>query len=134
VLVADDDADVRAAIKTILEADGYEVMEAADGESALEMLARGADDPEARPDVVLLDFVMPRFSGLGILRVIKRFERVPPIVIMTAFPDRSVERLASALGAARVIRKPLEEDELRDLVLEACRKPIARSSVAARTR
>lgn len=126
VLVADDDDDVRTAVTRILEADGYTVVQAADGETALEMLARGADDPASRPDVVLLDFVMPGFSGLGIMRVMRRFERRPPVIVMTAFPDRTVESLARGLGAHRVMRKPFDEQELREAVFEASRSPGAR--------
>lgn len=119
VLVADDDPDVRTAVAEILEGDGYSVIQAADGDTALEMLARGADDPESRPDVVLLDFVMPGFSGLGIMRVIRRFAHVPPVILITAFPDPAVESFGRALGAFRVLRKPFDEDELRDAVCEA---------------
>jgi CheY-like chemotaxis protein len=119
VLVADDDPEARSIIAHVLADEGYRVIEAADGTQALEILSRAADQKEALPDVVLLDFVMPGFSGLGILRIMRRFERVPATIVMTAFPDPSVESFATALGALRVLRKPIELDELCEVVLEA---------------
>src|SRR5579871_6117762 len=83
VFVAEDDDEMRSAIKGILLADGYAVVEAADGDHALELLARAADERGALPDVVLLDFVMPGFSGLGVLRAMRRFEHPPPAIVMT---------------------------------------------------
>jgi CheY-like chemotaxis protein len=119
VLLADDDQDLRDAIESVLVAEGYRVLEASDGRRALEMLASAADRRGPLPDVVILDFVMPGFSGLGILRVLRRFERPPPTIIMTAFPDPSVNRLAQNLGAFRVLRKPINEGALRAVVSEA---------------
>jgi CheY-like chemotaxis protein len=119
ILVADDDRDVRNAIESVLVADGYGVLEACDGSCALEMLASAADKRGPLPDVVILDFVMPGFSGLGILGVLRRFEHPPPTIIITAFPDPSVNRLAQGLGAFRVLRKPINEGDLRAVVREA---------------
>jgi CheY-like chemotaxis protein len=119
ILLADDDKDLRAAIETVLTAEGYDVLEACDGSRALEMLASAADKRGPHPDVVILDFVMPGFSGLGILRVLRRFERPPPTIIITGFPDPSVARLAQNLGAFRVLRKPINEGDLRAVVREA---------------
>ncbi len=122
VLVADDDPSARSAIRRILSAEGYDVLEASDGSETLELLSRAADQKGALPDVVLLDFVMPGFSGLGILRVMRRFERVPPTIIMTGFLDPTVETLSRALGAVRVLRKPLDADDLLAAVLGAAQR------------
>jgi CheY-like chemotaxis protein len=119
VLVADDDEATRSALRELLLAEGYDVMDAADGAQAIEVLARAADGNGPRPDVVLLDFVMPGLSGVGILRVMRRFPSMPPTVIMTGFPDRSVETFARTFGAVRILRKPIDEDELRRVVLES---------------
>jgi CheY-like chemotaxis protein len=119
VLLADDDKDLRSAIESVLVSEGYSVLEACDGSRALEMLASAADKRGPLPDVVILDFVMPGFSGLGILRVLRRFERPPPTIIITGFPDPSVTRLAQGLGAFRVLRKPINEGDLRAVVKEA---------------
>ena len=68
---------------------------------------------------MLLDFVMPGFSGLGILGVMRRFPKMPPTILMTGFPNPSVELFAMRLGAIRVLRKPLDEERMSALVLEA---------------
>jgi two-component system OmpR family response regulator len=119
ILVADDDGDLRAMIESVLLAEGYGVIEAHDGSRALEILASAADKGGPLPDAVILDFVMPGFSGIGILRVLPRFERPPPTIIITGFPDPSVNRLAQGLGAFRVLHKPINEDDLRAAVREA---------------
>jgi two-component system response regulator (stage 0 sporulation protein F) len=119
VLIADDDEDTRTALKQVLSDEGYDVIEAVDGAEALEILARAADGSAPLPDLVLLDFMMPGFSGLGILRLMRRFVQVPPTVIMTGFPDPSVETFARSLGALRVLRKPIFEAELRATVHQA---------------
>jgi len=119
ILLADDDEELRNAIEAVLVAEGYEVLEACDGRRALEMLASAADKRGPLPDVVILDFVMPGLSGLGILRLLRRFERPPPTIIITGFRDPSVTPLALNLGAFRVLRKPIKEGELCAAVGEA---------------
>lgn len=128
IFVADDDDDARSAVKHLLLAEGHEVIDVANGAQALELLASAADAQAPLPDVVLLDFLMPGFSGLGILRVMRRFAHVPPTIIMTGFADPSVETFARNLGALRVLRKPLDLDEL----LAAVRTALARGALAAR--
>lgn len=123
VLIADDDEDTRTALREILVAGGSRVIEAADGTRALEILALAADGRAPLPDLVLLDFVMPGLSGLGILGVMRRFPRMPPTILMTGFPDPSVETFARALGVVRVLRKPIDEEALSRAILEALRQP-----------
>jgi CheY-like chemotaxis protein len=108
VFVADDDADQRTAVRMALEQDGCDVVEACDGDEALAVLAAMAD----APDVILLDFCMPGFSGLGVLRLLRRLGRIPPTYIVTAFRDESVSTLAERFGAAGVLYKPVDLDEL----------------------
>ena len=116
VLIADDDEDLRGVVRDLLAGDGWHVIEAASGTQVLEMLAGAADGLTSLPCVVLLDFVMPGLSGLGILGVMRRFPSMPPTIIMTGFPDRSVETFARQLGAVCVVRKPIEPGTLRALV------------------
>lgn len=127
ILVADDDASARRAIRSALVDDGYDVVEACDGADALELLASAADCGTA-PDVVVLDVRMPRFSGLGVLRMLKAFARPPATVVVTAFADRSVDVFAHNFGAFRVLHKPLDLDELRATVLAAALHARSRES------
>lgn len=112
ILVADDDADVRSAISSLLSMEGYEAIEMADGATALELLADAADGKRPRPDALLLDFCMPGMSGIGLLRVLQRFGSVPPTILMTALRDPSVEVFALKAGAVRVMRKPVQANDL----------------------
>jgi CheY-like chemotaxis protein len=125
VLVADDDDELRQALVGLLADEGYAVIEARNGAEALELLARAADEEGALPDVVLLDFVMPGFSGLGILRVMRRFAKPPPTIILTGFPDPAVESFARSLGAICVLRKPIDAAALRRSILEAATRGAA---------
>jgi len=119
VLVADDDADFCELVRLSLTAAGYEVSVAADGGEALERLAALVDAHIPLPDVLVLDFVMPRLSGLGVLRALWRLGRVPPTLVITGFADPSVDVFARNLGAFRVLRKPVDDDELCAAVGEA---------------
>ncbi|HEX2049108.1 MAG TPA: response regulator [Actinomycetota bacterium] len=76
VLIADDDAAVRAVVRTTLGDEAYEIVEACDGDEALQ-LAR-----EHVPDVVLLDVMMPRRSGLDVCRALKADPRTSRIVVV----------------------------------------------------
>jgi CheY-like chemotaxis protein len=123
ILVADDDETFRGALGDALARAGYEVAEVADGAAALEILAAAADGTAPAPDVVVLDVMMPGYSGLGILKVMRRFAQPPPAVLVTAFADPSVNVLAKNLGAFRVLRKPVELDDVVGAVLDATRRP-----------
>jgi DNA-binding response OmpR family regulator len=115
VLVADDDADIRAEVASGLEEAGFQVVEAADGNELLELVVRGVADASARPfyDAIITDVMMPGFSGLDVLTAMRaRVARVPVLVI-TAFADARTSRLAQSLGAATVIRKPFSLEKLK---------------------
>ncbi len=119
VLLVDDDADLREVAAEVLRAEGYAVTALADGVDALERLASMADAGIPLPDVLILDFVLPRLSGLGVLRALWHLGRFPPTLIVTGFADRSVDAFATNLGALRVLRKPVHRDVLCAAVREA---------------
>jgi CheY-like chemotaxis protein len=112
VLVADDDDDMRALVVTMLRANGFDVVDAPDGETALDLLNAAIDDPRICPDVVVADVKMPKFSGLGVLSALRRAEVNVPVILMTALVDGSVATLARRLGAVEVLRKPFSADDL----------------------
>jgi DNA-binding NarL/FixJ family response regulator len=115
VLIVDDHAVVREGLRTFLELqDGMEVVgEAADGEEAIEVAER------LRPDVVLMDLVMPKLDGVGAMRQLR--ERLPRtrVIVLTSFADD--ERLLPAVqaGAAGYLLKNVQPRELARAVRAA---------------
>jgi len=117
VLVVDDDGVIRETLRDLLEDAGHEVVEARDGQEALDRL-RAAPDPL----VVVLDVDMPRVDGLAVLRTVARH---PPLAarrafaLVTAYDDRlfssSILEILTALAVA-VVRKPFEIDTLLEAV------------------
>jgi CheY-like chemotaxis protein len=124
ILLADDDELFRATLREELVEQGYEVIETSNGAEALEELARAADARGAVPDVLVLDVCMPGLSGLGVLDIMRRFPQQPPTLLITGFADKSIDVFASRFGAYRVLRKPVDLDEVLAAVVDAAqRKP-----------
>jgi DNA-binding response OmpR family regulator len=117
ILVVDDDDQFRSILLRALTNEGYKVAEASDGEAALTELAESADGLRPEPDVVLLDACLPGFSGLGILRAMRRFQHRPPTFMLTGFRDASIDALAQTLGAVRVFHKPIDLEEVLSAIL-----------------
>ncbi len=121
VLVVEDDADLREAIRQVLEEEGYRVRSAADGEEALRIL-----ESEEVPCLILLDLMMPGMNGWEFLERKSRDERLGgcPVVVVSAFLERPPAGLpafaAPHLKVDGVIRKPLDLDELMDAVASRC--------------
>jgi len=108
VLVVDDDDDIRAFVRAILESDGHAVLEAATGVQALGHLQLH------RPDLVLLDVMMPNMDGFAVTQAIKR-QRGPfvPVILLTAVDDPASRARGISAGADEVIGKPVHPFELR---------------------
>jgi DNA-binding response OmpR family regulator len=105
ILVADDEPTLVATLKYNLERESYAVVTAADGESALEA-ARAS-----RPDLILLDLMMPGLNGLEVCRIIRREMHVP-ILILTA-RDAETDKVAGLeIGADDYVTKPFSMREL----------------------
>ena len=102
VLVVDDEPDVLLLCRVNLEFEGYEVIEAADGETAMEQVRAH------RPDVVLLDVMMPRMDGWQVLQAIKSDDelRSIPVVMLTAKVQDQDQIRGWSEGAADYITKP----------------------------
>jgi CheY-like chemotaxis protein len=122
VLIIDDEAHIREMMRLTLEAAGYEIGEAADGE---EGLARFGDGSEY--DVVLLDQKMPGIDGLETLR--RALARAPDarVVMVTAFASVELAVDAMRLGATDFLRKPMTPEALRGAVAGAlAERPVRR--------
>jgi DNA-binding response OmpR family regulator len=111
ILLVDDDREIVESMKIALEATGYEIMVARDGNQGLAMAER--DDP----DLVILDMMMPKRSGFLVLEKIRRTRPVPLRVIMiTANEGSRHKAYAEMLGVDDYIRKPFAMDRLIDSV------------------
>lgn len=128
VFLADDDDVLRLVLKEELVTNGYHVEDVGDGALALELLSMAADGLAPAPAVVILDVRMPGYSGLGVLNVMRRFERRPPTLLLTGVPDLSIDVLGRALGAYRVLHKPIELSEVLAVVRDAASSVVTRST------
>ena len=108
ILVVDDESDICTLLEHLLLEEGYAVETALDGQSALEKLDR---EP---PDLVVLDLMLPGFSGLEILKRIKQWESEtsPRVIILTARVEEVDRILGFELGADDYVTKPFSPREL----------------------
>jgi DNA-binding response OmpR family regulator len=109
VLVVDDDDMIRRLLRTVLEADEIEVVEASDGDAALAALAA-----DLQPTVIVLDVMMPGLDGVEVCRRIDH--RNAKVVMLTARDDPELERAATEAGADAFLTKPFSSIELLDLI------------------
>jgi CheY-like chemotaxis protein len=114
VLVCDNEEVLRGLVRASLEGKGYAFVEARDGDDALEQ-AR-----QARPDVILLDMMMPGRSGLDVLRELRRDPELQdiPVVMLTARAQSADRAAAEAAGVDRFLPKPFSPKELAFAVEE----------------
>lgn len=126
LLVADDDAAYRAALCAQLRFAGYDVDECADGAEAVERATA------CEPDLVLLDFDMPRLDGIRALQRLRADARLEgtPILLMSGLDSRTVRVRGLTLGADDFVRKPCDRPELLARIRSALRKG-SRSAPAA---
>jgi DNA-binding response OmpR family regulator len=111
ILVVDDDREIVESMRLALEALGYQILVARDGNQGLAMAER--EDP----DLVILDMMMPKRSGFLVLERLRRTRRIPTRVIMiTANEGSRHKAYAEMLGVDDYIRKPFAMDRLIDSV------------------
>jgi DNA-binding response OmpR family regulator len=108
ILVVDDEENILKTISDLLLANGYEVMTAKDGKEGIEKAHKG------NPDLILLDIMMPKISGLELLKKIKSSERSAhiPIIILSAKSDLDTLNEAMWNYAEKYITKPYDPEEL----------------------
>lgn len=118
ILIVEDEKDIRDLIIYALQAKGYETISADDGEKALKMLK------ENKPDLVILDWMLPSVSGLEICRNIRRDENIKniPIIMLTAKITEDDKILGLDSGADDYITKPFSTAELSSRVKAILRR------------
>jgi two-component system OmpR family response regulator len=125
ILVVDDDPESRDLFCEVLEANGYQQVEAvADGLAAREALARDDDCP-----IIIADLHMPNESGLDLLRNLRKQNARHQIVLMSSFISTTERKLARDLGAYALLDKPFRLSELLQVVSQMTeRNPIGIST------
>ena len=109
VLIAEDSQDTRVMLKRAFELKGYNVIEAEDGNKALEVVN------ETRPNLIVVDLNMPVVDGLETIKEIRRLEAPGehvPIVAITAFDVYGMKEAALEIGCNTYLSKPLDMEEL----------------------
>ncbi|HEX8411454.1 MAG TPA: response regulator [Thermoanaerobaculia bacterium] len=114
VLIVDDDPAIRQIVRVLLERDGVQADIAEDGERAVSMLRSGTYA------VVLLDLLMPRLDGRGVIAFMREQEIATPVIVLSAVGD-AAEDLDPALVRV-VLQKPFEARDLRKVVTAVLEK------------
>lgn len=108
ILVADDNDDNRLMLSFLLQEEGWKVLEASDGQEALEKVLK------EEPGVLILDNRMPELTGTEVYKILKNKDTKTAIILATAYGD--LEELAESLGIQHFITKPFDIPELIDLI------------------
>jgi CheY-like chemotaxis protein len=116
VLIADDDRLVRTMVSDLLADLGHTVVAASNGAEAVDVAAREA------PDVVILDFLMPKLSGLDALRALRARGVAAPAVLLTAISERSLRAQEGADAVEVRLEKPVTRRSLERALARATRR------------
>ncbi|MBQ0757951.1 MAG: response regulator transcription factor [Amphritea sp.] len=106
LLIAEDDLHIRQGLATLLESEGYECIEAADGDQAWQLYL------QHEPDLVLLDIMMPKQDGYSVCRRIRQHNELLPVIFITAKSEEIDQVLGLELGADDYIKKPFGSREV----------------------
>jgi DNA-binding response OmpR family regulator len=117
-LIVEDERDLRQFAAWVLEAEGYNVLQAADGNEGLKIARQN------RVDVILLDIRLPLTNGWVLLREFKNTSKLAkvPVVILTASADPSLKLQALQMGATDFLAKPVSADVLKKAITRALKK------------
>jgi CheY-like chemotaxis protein len=127
IVLAEDDGEMRRLLAQSLARDGYEVVEVPDGSQLVSNIVDSLRD--SRPvDLVVSDVRMPGLGGFEAVAWLRELGCRAPVILITAFGDRLVHAEGVRVGAVRVLDKPFELDQLRQLVRELFAPSRARAS------
>jgi DNA-binding response OmpR family regulator len=110
ILVVDDDLELSDGLRIVLEKQGFRVIQARDGQQAKQAIY------QSRPDLVILDMMMPRMGGYPVLEHFRDKPDAPPIIMITANEGSRHKAYAEYLGVIDYIRKPFAMERLLEAV------------------
>jgi two-component system response regulator (stage 0 sporulation protein F) len=110
ILIVDDQFGIRILLTEVLQKEGYQTFQAANGYQAIEIAKEHA------PDLVLLDMKIPGMDGIEILKRLKEYDQSIKVIIMTAYGELDMIQEAKDLGALTHFAKPFDIDEIRQAV------------------
>lgn len=116
ILVADDEYDIVLALELVLSAEGYNVVKASNGKEALDRIV------ESRPELAILDVMMPVLTGIETIEFMKKQPALNsiPVVLMSAAPIRQSQK---ALGYAAFVKKPFDVDKFLAVIEQLIGRP-----------
>lgn len=117
VLVVDDEPYVRTIVRLLLEKAGYDVLEAANGEAAIEALNAGEN--RLVLDVVICDIRMPKINGIQAIEYFQREYPHVPVIVLTAYPETKMAVSFMRSGVTDYLVKPVDAQKLRGAVERA---------------
>ena len=110
ILVVDDDHELSEGLRVVLEKQGHRVLQARDGQQGKQVIY------QQRPDLVILDMMMPRMGGYPVLEHFRDKADAPPIIMITANEGSRHKVYAEFLGVVDYIRKPFAMERLLEAV------------------
>ena len=119
ILIVDDDRELVEGLRSLLERQGFRVLQARNGQEGKSMIY------QHRPDLVILDMMMPRMGGYPVLEHFRGKADAPPIIMITANEGSRHKAYAEYLGVVEYIRKPFAAEKLLEAVQKAFSGPPA---------
>ena len=121
ILIVDDEADIRDILRIRLaNHPGFRILEAANGSDALELTR------QQRPDLIILDWLMPGFSGMEVMKALRESPklRTIPVIMMTVKSELSAQAQGQAMGVVAYLIKPFDADRLMETVQKALKETL----------
>jgi len=115
IMIVEDEEKIASLMETFLQSEGYDIMLARDGDTAVKLFA------EKRPDIVILDWMLPRMSGLDVCRHLRRIGE-PGIIMVTAKTEETDKIVGLEMGADDYLTKPFSLRELSARIRSVLRR------------
>jgi DNA-binding response OmpR family regulator len=114
ILIVDDDREIVRGLQIVLEGHGYRVVTAHDGDAGMNVAST------ERPDLVIVDMMMPKKSGFLVIEALKKNDGGPKVIMMTANEGMRHKAYAELLGADDYLHKPFGMDTFLESVQQLC--------------